>query len=150
MMLIGSQEEGQDTVPLITRHTLRESKKRFHILLAEDNIINQKVAVRILEKAGHIIKAVPDGRQALTEWEKNSFDLILMDIQMPFLDGFEVTAKIRDIEREKGGHIPIIAMTAHAMKGDREKCLAAGMDNYVSKPLKPDDLVRVIERSMRN
>lgn len=150
MLLLGTPEEGQDNMPFITRHTLRESKKRFNILLAEDNIINQKVAIRILEKAGHIIKAVSDGVKALAEWEKNSYDLILMDIQMPFLDGFEVTAKIRDIEREKGGHIPIIAMTAHAMKGDREKCLAAGMDYYVSKPLKPEDLVRAIERSMRN
>ncbi|MBN2247031.1 MAG: response regulator [Candidatus Aminicenantes bacterium] len=150
MLLLGDQEDGQEKVPFITRHSLRESKKRYNILLAEDNIINQKVAIRILEKAGHIIKAVPDGKQALASWEKNSFDLILMDIQMPFLDGFEVTAKIREKEREKGGHIPIVAMTAHAMKGDREKCLAAGMDNYVSKPLKPDDLVRVVERSMRN
>jgi CheY-like chemotaxis protein len=91
---------------------------------------------------------VPDGRQAVEALERGSFDLVLMDVQMPELDGYAATAEIRKMERESGGHVPIVAMTAHAMKGDREKCLAAGMDDYVSKPIYPEELFRTIERVM--
>ena len=103
------------------------------ILLAEDNRVNQMVAVRILEKQGHTVAVVGDGQAALTALAQEAFDLVLMDIQMPVLDGLEATAAIRAQEKTQGTHVPIIAMTAHAMRGDRERCLAAGMDGYVDQ-----------------
>jgi len=120
----------------------------YHVLLAEDNPINQQVAVRVLEKRGHRVSIAPDGKQALKALAANPFDLVLMDVQMPELDGLEATARIRAEEKKSGSHIPIIAMTAHAMKGDREKCLEAGMDGYISKPLYPDELFKTIDRVM--
>jgi signal transduction histidine kinase/DNA-binding response OmpR family regulator len=126
--------------PLITRHTLREQSLYFHILIAEDNIINRKLAVRFLEKQGHTVTVAQNGKQVMEALEKNFFDLILMDVQMPEMDGFQATVAIREKEKTTGKHIPIIAMTAHAMKGDRERCLDVGMDNYVSKPLDPEKL----------
>ncbi|HEU5116880.1 MAG TPA: response regulator, partial [Isosphaeraceae bacterium] len=115
------------------------------ILLAEDNAVNQKVAVRLLEKRGHLVEVAGNGRQALEALERGRFDAILMDVQMPEMDGFEATAAIR--AREQGGevHTPIIAMTAHALKGDRERCLEAGMDYYITKPLRPRDLFAVLD-----
>ncbi|HVW02915.1 MAG TPA: response regulator [Planctomycetaceae bacterium] len=113
---------------------------RLNILLAEDNPVNQKLAVRLLEKQGHHVALANDGREALALLDQNNFDLVLMDVQMPNLDGFETTAEIRQREAHAGGHLPILAMTAHAMKGDRERCLAAGMDGYVSKPIQPAEL----------
>ena len=110
------------------------------ILLAEDNPVNQKVAVRLLSHQGHSIQIASSGRQALDILEDARFDVVLMDVQMPDLDGFEATRMIRRREQKKGGHIPIIAMTACAMIGDREKCLEAGMDDYISKPIAPPDL----------
>ena len=104
------------------------------ILLAEDNAVNQLLALRVLEKQGHQVVTASNGRAALERLEKATFDLILMDIQMPEMDGFEATAVIRKEEESTGKHLPIIAMTAHAMEGDRERCLAAGMDGYISKP----------------
>jgi two-component system, sensor histidine kinase and response regulator len=130
--------------PVITRHTLREGRPHLHILLAEDNLVNQKVAVSVLEKQGHTVVVVGTGQAALTALAQHSFDLVLMDVQMPVLDGLETTAAIRAREQTSGGHIPIVAMTARAMKGDQEQCLAAGMDGYVSKPLKRDDLDAVL------
>jgi signal transduction histidine kinase/CheY-like chemotaxis protein len=130
--------------PVITRHTLREGRPRLRILLVEDNLVNQKVAVSILEKQGHMVAVVGDGQAALTALEEQAFDLVLMDVQMPVLDGLETTAAIRAREQTSGGHIPIVAMTARAMKGDQEECLAAGMDGYVSKPLKRDNLDAVL------
>jgi PAS domain S-box-containing protein len=130
--------------PIITRHTLREGRPNLRILLAEDNLVNQKVAVSILEKQGHLVTVVGDGQAVLTALEPDAFDLVLMDVQMPILDGLQTTAAIRARERTSGGHIPIVAMTARAMKGDQEECLAAGMDGYVSKPLKRDDLEAVL------
>jgi signal transduction histidine kinase/DNA-binding response OmpR family regulator len=112
---------------LVTRHTLRENKNRLQILLAEDNAVNQTLAVRLLEKRGYKVAVVGDGRAAVAALEEESFDLVLMDMQMPEMDGFEATGAIREKERLMGGHVPIIAMTAHALKGDRERCLAAGM-----------------------
>ena len=132
--------------PVITRHTLREGRPHLCILLAEDNLVNQKVAVSVLEKQGHLVTVVGDGQAALTALAQHAFDLVLMDVQMPILDGLETTAAIRARERTSGGHILIVAMTARAMKGDQEECLAAGMDGYVSKPLRRDDLDAVLQQ----
>ena len=123
-----------------------EDQRRFKILLAEDNVVNQKVAVRFLEKRGHTVVLAESGKKALDAWRKQTFDIILMDVQMPEMDGFEATARIREREKSSRKHIPIIALTAHAMVGDRQRCLAAGMDDYVSKPINVDDLVAAIER----
>jgi CheY-like chemotaxis protein len=106
-----------------------------HVLLVEDNATNQVLALTLLEKAGHTVETAASGKEALAALAARSFDLVLMDIQMPDMDGFEATARIREREQATGNHIPIVAMTAHAMKGDRERCLQAGMDAYVSKPI---------------
>jgi CheY-like chemotaxis protein len=110
------------------------------ILLAEDNLVNQKLAVRLLQKRGHEVVVAGNGREALDAWQKELFDVVLMDVQMPEMDGFETTAAIRRTEKGTGKHQPIIAMTAYAMKGDRERCLAAGMDRYISKPVRTQEL----------
>ncbi|HSR08081.1 MAG TPA: response regulator [Bryobacteraceae bacterium] len=117
-----------------------------HILLAEDNAVNQRVALRILEKAGHRVTIAENGAAALRMFEEQSFDVILMDVQMPEMGGFEATALIREMEKHTGRHISIIAMTAHAMAGDRERCLAAGMDDYLSKPVAASTLLEVVSR----
>ena len=132
--------------PVITRHLIREARRRLSILLAEDNIVNQKLAVKLLEKRGYRVAVASNGREAVDAFEGERFDLILMDVQMPKMDGIEATRLIREKEAEHGGHIPIVAMTAHAMKGDREECLAAGMDDYMSKPFKPKELYSMIEK----
>ncbi len=118
--------------------------RSLHILLAEDNVVNQKLAQRLLEKRGHTVVIVGDGRQAVSLWESDQFDMILMDVQMPDMDGLEATGEIRKREQLNGKHMPIIAMTAHAMKGDSERCIAAGMDAYVSKPIDVDALMIAI------
>ena len=114
------------------------------VLLAEDNAVNQTLAVTLLEKEGHRVVVAANGKEALAALKRQSFDLVLMDIQMPEMDGFETTRHIRDGEQATGRRVPIVAMTAHAMKGDRERCLAAGMDGYVSKPIQPNELFRAI------
>ena len=119
--------------------------RRLRLLLAEDNPVNQKLAVRLLEKKGHTVVVAGDGIEAVRAVADQSFDLVLMDVQMPEMDGFEATAAIRAREHGTGRHIPILAMTAYAMKGDRERCLAAGMDAYVSKPIQPRELWQAIE-----
>jgi two-component system sensor histidine kinase/response regulator len=140
-------ERKAQPMPIVTRHSISEEKKRnIRILLAEDNVVNQKVALRILERIGYRADAVANGKEVLSALEIIPYDLILMDVQMPEMDGFEATAAIRAKEMDLGGHIPIIAMTAHAMKGDREHCLEAGMDDYVSKPIQPQSLIEVIGR----
>ncbi len=118
------------------------------ILLAEDNAVNQKFAVRAIEKAGHSVVVANNGREAVDAWERESYDVVLMDVQMPEMDGLEATARIRDLEqqREPARRTPIIAMTANAMKGDRERCLEAGMDGYISKPVRRAALFAEIER----
>ena len=130
---------------LVTKHSIRESKIRRRILLAEDNVVNQRLAVKVLTKRGYHVVVAENGKKAVAAFESEPFDVVLMDVQMPEMDGFEATAVIREKEKETGGHIPIIAMTAHAMKGDRERCLNAGMDEYVSKPIRPQVLVDAIE-----
>jgi two-component system, sensor histidine kinase and response regulator len=146
-MVLGTTEP-EVPAPLLTHHTLRENMRSLRILLAEDNIVNQKIAANMFQKRGHTVVIANDGQAAVTalETHKNSpFDLILMDVQMPKMDGLEATALIRKGEKGNSAHIPIIALTAHAMKGDREACLAAGMDAYVSKPIKANELFSVIE-----
>jgi len=120
------------------------------LLLAEDNLINQKLMRRLLEKAGHEVTLVRNGRAALEALDQTAFDLVLMDVQMPEMDGFEATAAIREREEESGGHIPLIAITAHAMRGDRERCLQAGFDGYVSKPVQFKELFDTIDRLAPN
>ena len=115
------------------------------LLLVEDNLINQKVACRMLEKVGHTVVVANNGKEALETLAGLAFDAVLMDVQMPEMDGFAATAAIRAREVGTGVHTPIIAMTAHALKGDRERCLAAGMDGYVTKPLRPQELFDVLE-----
>lgn len=114
---------------------------RLRILLAEDNRVNRFLAVRLLEKAGHQVETATNGRAALAALEHDRFDLALMDLQMPEMDGLEATARIRERERTTGSHLPIIALTANAMVGDQERCLQAGMDGYVSKPI---DIARLL------
>jgi len=129
---------------LISCHSLPNGQRKLRILLAEDNAINQMLAARLIEKRGHVVTVVNNGRDALTALEKGSFDAVLMDVQMPEMDGFEATSEIRNKETGTGNHLPIIAMTAHSMTGDRERCLAAGMDSYVSKPVRPEELFKEI------
>jgi len=148
MFVIGTSPKRRKQAPLITRHTIMESRQRFRILLAEDNVINQKVAVHILEKKGHKVSVANNGQEVLRTLRKDRFDLILMDVQMPKIDGLEATTSIREKEKETGFHIPIIAMTAHALKGDRERCLDAGMDDYIAKPLKAEELMKKIGNVM--
>lgn len=113
--------------------------------MAEDNPVNRTLAVRLLEKRGHLVTVAGDGRAAVAAVEKEPFDIILMDVQMPEMDGFEATLAIRQREQSTGGHIPIIAMNAHALKGDEDRCLSAGMDGYVSKPIRTHELFASIE-----
>jgi PAS domain S-box-containing protein len=148
LLALGSAAEKKGEAQLITRHSILQTRARYTVLLAEDNVINQKLAVRILENRGHRVTVVGNGEEALAALEQGAFDVVLMDVQMPAMDGFQATAEIRRRERETGGHLPIVAMTAHAMAGDREKCLDAGMDDYVSKPLKPLDLLKAIEHAV--
>jgi CheY-like chemotaxis protein len=115
------------------------------ILLAEDNPINQVVAVRLLEKRGHLVSVARNGREAVAAAARERFDLVLMDVEMPELDGLDATAAIRRTEACTGGRLPIFAMTAHAMKGDSERCQAAGMDGYLPKPIRPADLYAIVE-----
>jgi CheY-like chemotaxis protein len=131
---------------LLTKSNLRQSRAHLHILLAEDNSVNQQLARRVLEQRGYSVTVAPDGRQAVSAWESGRFDLILMDVQMPELDGFQATASIREKESASAARIPIIAMTAHALKGDRERCLDAGMDDYLTKPINRMELYSLIEK----
>jgi signal transduction histidine kinase/DNA-binding response OmpR family regulator len=146
MRVLGQLTSKANDRMMVTRHTLRQDRPRLHILLAEDNPVNQKLTVRLLQKQGHTVMVVDNGQAALAALAQHAFDLVLMDVQMPVLDGLEATAAIREQEKTTSAHTPIIAMTAHAMKGDQERCLAAGMDGYLSKPIKLDDLDAAITR----
>ncbi|PKN90508.1 MAG: diguanylate cyclase, partial [Chloroflexi bacterium HGW-Chloroflexi-6] len=122
-----------------------ETQKTLHILLAEDNLVNQKVAQGLLKKEGHSVVVANNGLEALEKYRAEHFDVILMDVQMPEMDGFEATAKIRSLEQGTDRHIPIVALTAHAMKGYSEKCVAAGMDAYISKPIIIGEFRKILE-----
>jgi CheY-like chemotaxis protein len=123
----------------------KRTSRPLRILLAEDNSINQRVTVRLLEKRGHKVIAANDGIEALEALDRHSFDLALMDIQMPRMDGFQVTAVIRERERDTGARLPIFAITAYVLKGDEERCLRAGMDGYIPKPISPKELIATVE-----
>jgi two-component system sensor histidine kinase/response regulator len=150
LRVLGLRQQRNEGSKLITRHSLQEARNRLRILLADDNAINRELTVRILSKRGHIVNVVPNGKMALEALDTQSFDVALMDVQMPEMDGFETTAAIRRKERITGRHLPIIALTAHAMKGDRERCLAAGMDGYISKPIQAQELLEITESFVGN
>ncbi len=131
---------------IITRHSLgEEALRRACVLLAEDNLVNQKVTRRMLEKAGHHVDVASNGREAINMLREKTYDMVFMDVQMPEMDGYEATRAIRDMAREVS-RVPVIALTAHAMKGDRDNCIAAGMDDYLSKPVNPKELADIVQR----
>ena len=141
----------RDRLAAVTRHSLREARQAGHILLVEDNHVNQLVARRVLEKRGYAVVVVNNGREALAILDASvpgRFGCALMDMQMPEMDGLECTTIIREREQTAGVHLPIIAMTAHAMEGDEARCLAAGMDGYLSKPIAPDEFLEIVERHL--
>ena len=145
--VLGAREH-EGAIPLITRFSLQDAREPdayLSVLLAEDNLVNQRLVVRLLEKRGHRVVVAANGLEALQALEKESFDLVLMDLQMPEMDGFEATMGIREKEKSTGAHQAVVALTAHAMKGDREKCLAAGMDGYLTKPIRPQELDQLLE-----
>jgi len=129
--------------------TFRKPARPLRILLAEDSLVNQKLAIGLLERQGHTVRVANNGQEAVAVAARERFDVVLMDVQMPEMDGMEATAMIRAHERKSGGHLPIIAMTAHAMKGDKEACLTGGMDGYISKPIRATRLFETIEDVLR-
>ena len=143
-----SAKEQAGAIPLITHYSLNDNDPAMslRILLAEDNAVNQKLAVRLLEKRGHHVTVVCNGREALSALEKGCFDLVLMDVQMPDMDGLDATRLLREKEKESEHRQPVIAMTALVMKGDRERCIEAGMDGYLSKPIRPQELDEVLDK----
>ncbi len=139
---------GHPTVhPAVAPGEASESLRRLSILLAEDNLVNQKLAVRLLEKRGHTITTVANGREAVEAFERDHFDLVLMDVQMPEMDGWTATEVIRDRERGTGAHVPILALTAHALKEHQDRCYAAGMDGFVTKPFEAARLYEAVENA---
>ena len=144
--VLGTSRTATGPAALVTHHTLREEKRKLHVLLAEDNAVNKKLAARLLEKYGHRVTVTNNGREALAALDQENFDVVLMDVQMPEMDGFEATSAIRVREHSTGKHMPIVAMTAHAIRGDRERCLAAGMDGYIAKPIRARELIDLLER----
>jgi len=145
-VVFGSEILSRQEAGLITIHSLRAVLGGLKILLVEDNVVNQTLAARLLEKKGHQVTIAGNGKEALESLSRQAFELVLMDVQMPEMDGLDATARIREKERSSGKHVPIIAMTAHAMVGDKERCLAAGMDGYVSKPLRSQELFDLMEK----
>jgi len=143
---LGTRPTKETSPALVTRHSLREASNHLRILLVEDNAVNQVLAARLLEKRGHTVIVAGNGKEALAVLEKQSFDLVFMDVQMPEMDGFAATAAIRAKEKISGNHLAVIAMTAHVMVGDRERCLAAGMDDYLTKPIRPAELTGLLAR----
>ena len=150
--LLGAKDQ-IPTSTMITRDSLKEERdpgQSLDILLAEDNIVNQKLAVRLLEKRGHKVMVAGNGREALAALDQRPYDLVLMDVQMPELGGIEATIMLREKEKLTGGHQFIVAMTALVMKNDRERCLAAGMDGYLAKPIRPQELDEALDACMTN
>ena len=123
--------------------------RTLRVLVAEDNAVNQRLAVRLLERQGHAVTVVDTGRAALAAVSRERFDIVLMDVQMPEMDGLAATAAIRERDKESKSHVPIVAMTAHAMDGDRQRCLDAGMDGYLTKPVRSADLYATLEAFSR-
>jgi len=146
----GAPRDSSGPFGLVTVHTLRERRTQLRVLVAEDNSVNRTLARRLLEKRGHTVVIAENGRAALDALERDAFDLILMDVQMPVLGGLEAAASIRERERIAGCgvRIPIIALTANAMAGDRERCIESGMDEYLTKPIQARELFAVMERVM--
>jgi CheY-like chemotaxis protein len=150
-VLAGLGPTSQGCVPdSVPSPSPRRASAKLRILVAEDNPVNQRVAVRMLEKLGHLPVVAHNGREALSMLDAGAFDLVLMDVQMPEMDGLTATRNIRDKEKPTGVHIPIIAMTAHAMKGDKERCLEAGMDGYISKPVSSQGIADLIAETFKN
>lgn len=144
---LGTQRrEPADSEVALNRPKNASADSPMRILLAEDNAVNRRLALRILESGGHRVVVATNGIEAVTRFTRDDFDVILMDVQMPEMGGFDATAEIRRRERIRGSHVPIIAMTAHAMTGDRERCLAAGMDDYIAKPIRASALKDLVER----
>jgi signal transduction histidine kinase/DNA-binding response OmpR family regulator/integral membrane sensor domain MASE1 len=140
---------GEKEIAASVRAPMREDRALrggLRILLVEDNQVNQRLAKRMLEKRGHVVEVAANGREALAALERSSYDLVLMDVQMPEMDGMEATALIRGKEKLSGGHQRVVALTAHAMKGDEERCLASGMDGYLTKPIRPEALDELLEK----
>jgi two-component system, sensor histidine kinase and response regulator len=142
---LGHKPRKREPVALVTRHTLRESRQ-LRILVTEDNAVNQALIMRVLQKMGHAPVLAHNGKEAVALVSREKFDLVFMDVQMPEMDGLTATGAIREAEKTNGSHIPIFAMTAHAMKGDRERCLDAGMDGYITKPVNFDDIAQTLAR----
>jgi CheY-like chemotaxis protein len=147
IVLLLQRDETKTATPTTSPDAAAAAQGRpLRLLLAEDNPVNQKLAIRLLEKRGHHVTVAGNGVEALRELDGGTFDAVLMDVQMPELGGFETTAEIRRREHGTGRRLPVIAMTAHAMKGDRDRCHAAGMDGYVAKPIQPRELFAELER----
>jgi len=150
--ILGEPEQNAETSPA-SLNSLRgalEPSRSLRILLAEDNVVNQRVASRLLQKRGHRVVVAVTGREALKALEEESYDLVLMDVQMPEIDGVEATAKIREMEKLTGRHQLVVALTAHVMKGDVERCLSAGMDDYLSKPIRLQELDDLLDKYVSN
>ena len=150
LALVGRSAE-RDRPALVTRHSLREGRQTGRILVVEDNKVNQMVVTHLLQKRGHTVVVANNGREALAILQQAGFagfGCVLMDIQMPEMDGFECTALIRDRELGTRFHLPIVALTAHAMNADEARCLAAGMDAYLTKPIQPDALYELVDRHL--
>lgn len=148
--VLGATRSGNAEAPLITRHTLRESPHKLRILIAEDNAVNQALIVRVLEKMGHFPTIAPNGRDAVALATTQRFDLVFMDVLMPELDGLQATVAIREHEKTTGTHLPIFAMTARVMEGDREECLRSGMDGYIPKPVRFSDIQETLSDLRRS
>jgi CheY-like chemotaxis protein len=136
----------EDRQEMALASPLATEQRKWKVLLAEDNLVNQRLALRTLEKWGCSVTVAVDGKEALEALDRQTFDVVLMDVQMPRIGGFEATAAIREKERQTGTHLPILALTAHAMTGDRERCLEAGMDDYISKPIRARELLEKMDR----
>jgi CheY-like chemotaxis protein len=137
-----------DEVPAFPQTEAQQRHKGLKILLAEDNVVNQRLAVRLLQKMEHTVVVAQSGVEALAKLSEEDFDLILMDVQMPEMDGLTASGMVRENEKQTGRHVPIIAMTAHALKGDRERCLVSGMDGYISKPINGAELMKTIDETL--
>jgi PAS domain S-box-containing protein len=145
MQALGMPLDAEDDTRETPSRARPKGVRRLRVLVAEDNLVNQRLAASLLEKRGHAVRVASTGREALECLEREPFDVVLMDVQMPEMDGYEATVAIRRQEAGQGGHIPIIAMTAYAMRGDRERCLLAGMDRYISKPIRAQELFENVE-----